>query len=415
MEFESLDLFGSPFEIVETYVYYDGPQTFSMRSLLMRDLYYFVNTADVSDDSITALAVAVSGDRFRAVRSGLVAFRQAFVESSAHALSKIIWTWSDSDEVSIRIEELAADAAPDSWLPTWEARLDLPTDTGRRFDEAELVSLSTSQNRTIFALEVAAAKYQTTELPARASGELQLFLAAGVDALARETAQRTKRDPKLRPVSSKSSGVTRHMTPMSIGTRAASYVFLMAIDSDGAIEATEVTAPIFQSFNALVSAVSSEDVATLLNAMKAHQPRVRSNFRKLLSALATIESGLSISAVVAHTQHVIRSSATASQVRSATRAIEMAKPKIRLIDIQRGLLTGLVIGTKVFVLSDLAAGVTYRGHMDDEAAAQANGLPVGDASYVSGRIRIETPFAADENGSGLVYFLETISPFNAPG
>jgi hypothetical protein len=415
MEFENLDLFGSPFEIVETYIYYEGPQTFSMRSLSVRDLYYFVNTADEADDTITALAVAVSGDRFRAVRSGLVAFRQAFVEPSARALSKIIWTWSDSDEVSVHIEELAADAAPDSWLPTWEARLDLPTDTGTPFEEAELLSLSAAQNRTIFALEVAAAKYQTTELPARTSGELQLFLAAGVDALARETARRTKSNPKLRPVPSKSSGVTHHLTPMSLGTRAASYVFLMAIDSEGAMEATEVTAPIFESFNALVSAVSSEDVASLLAAMKGHQPRVRSNFRKLLATLTTIESGLSISAVVAHTQQVIRSSATASQVRSATHAIQTAKPKVQHVDIQRGLLTGLVIGTKVFVLSDLAAGVTYRGHMDDEASAQANGLSVGDESYVSGRIRIETPFAADEDGSGLVYFLEAITPSNAPG
>jgi hypothetical protein len=416
MEFENLDLFGSPFEIVETYIYYEGPQTFAMRSLSMPDLYYFLNTADEEHDSVTALAVAVSGDRFRAVRSGLVAFRQAFVEAPAHALSKIIWTWlGDSDEVHVHVEELAASAIPDRWLPMWEARLDLPTDTGTPFKEAELISLSSAQSRTIFALEVAAAKYQTTELPARTSGELQLFLAAGVDALARETARRTKAKPKLRPVPSKSSRIAHHMTPMSIGMRAASYVFLMAIDSDGAMEATEVTAPIFESFNALVSAVSSEDAASLLAAMKEHQPRVRSNFRKLLATLTTIESGLSISAVVAHTQQVIRSSATASQVRSATHAIETAKPKVQHLDIHRGLLTGLVIGTKVFVLSDLASGITYRGHMDDDASAQANGLPVGDASYVSGRIRIHTPFAADEDGSGLVYFLETITPSDAPG
>lgn len=414
MDFENLDLLGTPFEIVETYVYYEGPQTFAMRSLAMRDLFYFVNTADENDDSITALAVAVAGDRFRAVRSGMVAFRQAFVEASAHALSKIVWTWSDSDEIEVHIEELSPDLVPDSWLPTWEARLNLPTDTGMPFRETELISLSAAQNRSVFALEVVAAKYQTTELPARTSGELQLFLAAGVEALARETAKRTKAKPKLRQFPAKSSGVTHHLTPMSIGTRAASYVFLMAIDSDGAMEATEVTAPIFESFNALVSAVGSEDVATLLAAMKVHQPRVRSNFRKLLATLTTIESGLSLVSVVAHTQRVVRSSATASQVRSATHAIESAKPKVQHVEVRRGLLTGLVLGTKVFVLSDLAAGVTYRGHMDDQAAAEANGLPVGDSSYVSGRIRVETPFAADEDGSGLVYFLETITPSDAP-
>jgi hypothetical protein len=413
MRYESLELLGSPFKIVDTYVYDEGPQTFAMRSVGIPDLYYFVNTVDEDDDTLTALAVAVSGDRYRAVRSGLVEFRDAFTRAGARALTSITWSWSSgSAEPIITMRIVSGMDLSDDWLPVGGVRLDLRTDTLPAYDEAELVSLSQAQNRTVFALEVGAGGRLTSELPLRAAGELQGFLNGGVEALARSAARRAKKTAQasIRPVKgSTQSRVVAEFTPLSLGTRAASYVFVMAIDSGGALEATEVTTAAFEDLNGLVRAVNSENSANLLAAMRRHPARVRSNFRHLLTALTGIDSGLTVAASIAHSNSIIRSTATASQVRSASDAIKTAKPKLELVEVRRGVLTGHILASRTFVLTDLASGITYRGHMEEEAALQANGLPVGDSSFVSGRVRVEIPFAADEDESGRTYVLETLA------
>lgn len=408
MDFESLDLPGAPFRIAETYVYYEGPKTLALRSISMPDLYYFVMTVDEEDDgTIVALAAAASGDRFRAVRSGLVTFRQAFTEASHRALHMILWRWPDeADRPRIQVDEIHPSQIDDRWLPTVGARLELPTETAKAFDPFELLTLSQAQNRSVFALEVDPANTLRTELPVRASGELQLFLGGGIEGTMAKRWQRSRQK------------TSRQVRPLAIGTRAASYVFLMAMDSgtDGAmIEPTEITGSTLDDWNALVAAVGADDTTALLRMLGGLPSPVRNNFRRLLGVLRSLDSGVRLAAAVAFTQEVRQASATAEQVRTAVAAIEEAPPVITYATVNRGVFTGHVMKTRRFDLIDLASGEAYRGHMDAEAAAEANGLPVGDTSFVSARVRIETPFASEEGASGTVYALETISRRDATG
>lgn len=397
MDYETLDLLGSPFRIVDTYVYYDGPKAFALQSTTMPDLYYVVTTVDEEDDgNIVALAVAVSGERFRAIRSGLVTFREAFSEARSQSLNTITWHWNDDDEPEARIAPIEARFLTDSWLPTVGQRLQLQTDTIQAFEPSELVALSDAQNRTIFALEIGAAGVTRTEIPLRLSGELQLYFGGGVEGTLKQIARKAK------------SKAARDITPLAIGNRAASYVFLMAIDSASMLEPTELTGAALERWGELIGAMGATQLDQFLNLLRGLPSPVRNNFRKLLKALTSIDSGVSLSSVLAFTQQLRVSTASASQVRAAVAAIDGAKPKVRHVTVQRGLLTGHVLHTRAFVLIDLADGFTYRGHMDSEASTQANGFPVGDASYVAGVVRVETAFAAEDEATGTNYFLETI-------
>jgi hypothetical protein len=398
MDYESLDLLGAPFQIVDTYVYYEGPKAFAMRSMTMPDLYYVVTTVDERDNGdLVALAAAVDGERYRAIRSGLVTFREAFTEAHSRALSVVTWHWSD-EEIDARssIDSISASDLTDSWLPIVGRRLQLQTDTIQAFDPQELLGMSDAQNRTIFAVEIAAAGVTRTELPLRVSGEVQVFLGGGIEGTLKQIARKAK------------STIAREIMPLAIGNRAASYVFLMAIDSASMLEPVEFTGEALGRWDDLIGAMGSTETDRFLELLKAFPPPVRNNFRRLLKVLTSIDSGVSMSSVLAFTQTLRVSTASASQVRTAVAAIEGAKPKVRYVTIQRGILTGHVLHTRAFVLIDLADAFTYRGHMESDASIQANGFPVGDASYVTGVIRVETAFASEDEATGTNYFLESI-------
>lgn len=120
---------GGPFEISETYVYYDGPRAFSIQSLSEPGRFYLVNTVDVDEDegSITTVAAEVSESRLREVENGEVAFRDAFLGANAGGLFAVLWS-SDvvTDETVVEANALEPFALSDSWLPSPGARLRRP-------------------------------------------------------------------------------------------------------------------------------------------------------------------------------------------------------------------------------------------------------------------------------------------------
>jgi len=116
--------------------------------------------------------------------------------------------------------------------------------------------------------------------------------------------------------------------------------------------------------------------------------------------------------VVANSRQVTRDSASADSVRGAVEAIDNVQPELSYVDVRRGILTGLVLRTKRFEIVDGATGATYKGYMTDDAANDANGLSVGDQSFVTARIRVETPFTNDQDDTtGIKQVLESIAAF----
>jgi hypothetical protein len=386
VNFETLDLFGAPFEMVETYVEYEGPRTFALRSSGFPDVYYFVNTVDEDDedDTLTMLAVAVSGERFRAVRGGLVPFRAVFTEARWNRLSVIVWTFDPLTRRMLpTISPIDGSQLPERWLPTETAALNLPTDTVERYTPSYLVAMAEAQSRTVFAIEVEARDATVTEFPAKQAGELQIAVHREIDALAR------LRTP--------SRGVLRDIRPSFIGVQAASFVILLAIDApDGMMEPTDVTSQVFGDLHRLIESAGYDDKSVFIQELTSRGSRVRHRFVDMLEPLTAVGSGITLWSSVAFTGKVERASLSPQDVRDAAEAIASVEPTIEHIEIRRGALLGLNIRLGRFEISDLARGEKYAGYMTPEAAVAANGLPVGDHSFVRATVRSETLFAASE-------------------
>ncbi|MFJ8894447.1 hypothetical protein ACIRCZ_07675 [Leifsonia sp. NPDC102414] len=394
IDFESLPLFGSPFEHVETYVYYGGRRTFSMKST-WADVYYIVNTVDEDEDeeTLTTVLVAMGAERFRAVRSGLVTFRNAFTEAREDTVHVVTWSFPPRGDPVPDVAAISAGALPDEWLPYPEARLNLPTETAVSFTDTEIVRLARDQSRTVFALEVGGVG-NVTQLPVRTSGELQLAVDGEIEALYREISE---------------PSVSRDIVPMFVGVRAASFVLVMSVESPGLVEPADITATVFERFEDLIRAAASNDRDVLLEELRGHDSRVRNRFKDLLKPLATIGSGLALISSVAYTDKSSRVEATPDQVKFAYSQIEQSVPQIDHAEISRGALIGLNVRTSSFEINDLATTQTYRGHMDGAVQELAKGgFVVGESGLVRARIRLEIPFATGAGETGTRYFLEQL-------
>jgi hypothetical protein len=401
MDFESLELFGSPFSHVETYVYYEGRRTFALRSRTWPGLFYIVNTVEEDEEleRVTTVLVAVTEERFLAIRSGIVPFREAFTRAKPSELFVVFWDWRDDKEsyeasISPPVMEI-----PERWLPGEGLRLDLKTHTAKAFKANELLALSAAQSRTIFALRVEHEGARITEFPVRNLGAIQVALDGEVEALARE-------------IVGPGSALVREIQPSVLELQAASFVIIMAIDTpDSIVEPTDVTSEIFARMNRLLQAMTSGDQNVFLTELASHGSKVRNRFRDLLTPLAQAGSGISLSTVVAFTDELVSTSATARHVTSAVRAMEEAAPEISHIFLKRATLIGLFLRTKRFDLVDSASQIRYAGYMSDEAVRSANGFAVGDTSYVTARVRIEVAFASSDEARGTHYFLESIGEY----
>lgn len=394
IDFESLPLFGTPFEHVETYVYYGGRRTFAMKST-WADLYYIVNTVDEDEEegTLTTVLVAMGAERFRAVRSGLVSFREAFTDAREDTVHVVTWTFPPSSEPHPDVVGVPSTAIPDEWLPYPEARLNLPTETAAPFTDAEIVRLARDQSRTVFAVEVGGVG-NVTQLPVRTSGELQLAVDGEVEALYREASE---------------PSVWRDIVPMFVGVRAASFVLVMSVESPGLVEPADITATVFEGFEGLIRAAASNESGVLLEELRSHDSRVRNRFKDLLKPLSTMGSGIALISSVAYTDKSSRVEATADQVRFAYSQIEESVPVIDYADISRGALIGLNVRTSSFEINDLATTQTYRGHMDASVQELAKGgFVVGESGLVRARVRLEIPFATGAGETGTRYFLEEL-------
>lgn len=398
MNFLNSDLFGSPFELVETYVYYDEPRTFAMRSISIPDLYYIVNTVDEDEDLgvLIFLAAAVSSQRFMAARSGTIPFRSVFAEALQGTIFKVSQSW-ESGECFSEITQISAADISSNWLPEENVRLSLPTQTIRGYKEDNIIALSQEQARTVFAIEVEDDSSRITSFPAKASGQLQVAIDGVVTTLARET------------FGDEVTPTVRDISVSVLDLQAASFVIVLAIDEPGLFESTTVTESVFNDLTSFVQSVGTKDEGNVLGELKKHSARTRNKFRDILKPLAARSSGLKITSVLAGTRTPLIAEATSEAVKFATALIENVTPEITYLSIKRGTLTGLVIRTRRFEIHDAAANKNYKGVMSPEVTEKADGLTVGTNSFVSATIRVETPYINDDSEMKSVkYFLESI-------
>lgn len=393
MDFESLPLFGGPFEIVETYVYYDGPKTFAMRSPTW-DFYYFVNavTESESGDSVTFLATGVNRVRFEAVRSGLIKFRDAYTQATPGALYSVTWTYDDDGQERVVIVSKEPAEVEATWLPDAGVGLDIGTATAPEFDRNEVVQLASAQGRTVFAVKVDTGNARITQFPQRQTGQVQIALAGEFDALLHEIAP--------------SGATARDMYPVVLGLRASSFVMLLGVETPTALaEPVEVSAKIFNRLNTLLSLAGSDDKTGFLANLASHGHKARNRFRDLLEPLVETRSGITLTTSLAHAGTSQSVSVAPEAVRATLDAIRNVVPERETILVNRGVLIGKNVRLQRFEIFDTASRRSYYGHMTDDARQQAANIPVNENSLVKATILREWAFAERQEATGVRFAL----------
>jgi len=397
VDFLSLPLLGAPLDHYETYVYYDGPKFFSMKSATW-DIYYLANAVDENENTgeVSYLLLALTSKQFQATRSGLVPLRDAFATAPAGSLSLVNWNYDDEDRVHGSVHTYEASNLPDAWLPREGVTLDLPTPTADAFEAAEIIQLADAQRRTVFAVKVETPNALVTQFPARNAGLLQTAIAGEFEALARE-----KTDEK---------SLAREIYPVVLGLRAASFVVVLGVESpDALIEPVEVTASVFHDLQRLLAAAADENPEVLLSAMRQHGAKVRNRLRDILEPLADAKSGVTFFSSVAYSSALSQVSVAGDDVTRALEAIDKVVPDLAWFDIGRGVLIGKNVRLLRFEIFDSATARKYSGYMTEQARDQASDIAVNENSLVKATIRRETPFADQEDSVGIRYVLESIT------
>jgi hypothetical protein len=394
MDFESLPMFGAPFEHVETYVYYDGPKTFAMRSPRW-DIYYFVNAVDEdeSDYSTTFLAVGVNRHRFEAIRSGLVKFRDAYVQASRGALYSIVWRYDAEDQEYVDVKWVNPSALTDSsWLPAEGVGLDLHTPTAPEFDRNEVAQIASAQGRTAFAVKLDTGHARITQFPQKQQGQVEIAISGVFDALVRE----------ITPPGASA----RDMYTVSLGTRASSFVILLGVESPNAlVEPVEVSAAVFEQLENLLRLAGEDDKSGLIEALGEHKHKARNRFKDILEPLAETRSGIALTTSVAYSEELRTINLAPTAVRTTLNAIKNVARESESISVHRGVLIGKNVRLERFEIFDASSRRSYYGYMTDAARDQAAEIPVNENSLVRAEIRREWAFAGRDEPTGARFTL----------
>ena len=94
--------------------------------------------------------------------------------------------------------------------------------------------------------------------------------------------------------------------------------------------------------------------------------------------------------------------------------MDNAPPTTTELRVKRAILMGLNVRSQRFELVDAASMKTYKGPMTEEARIQADGLTVGNSSFVSVVFEVEIPFFAVDEAEGETYTLTSITAIDAP-
>ena len=395
MDFESLPLFGGPFEHLETYVFYDGPKTFAMRSLDW-DVYYFVNAvAETESGSITFLAAGATRGRFEAIRSGMVEFRQAFLGAPPGTLYSVEWWYDADDEEHLEVRAEEPSRLEPSWLPAEGVGLDLQTHTAPRFDRSEVVQISSAQNRTVFAVKMDTGNARITQFPQKQTGQVQVALAGEFDALVREIAP--------------AGAASRDMYSVVLGMRAASFVILLGVETPNALaEPVELSATVFDQLSDLLRLAGENDKSGFLQALGSHGHKARNRFKDLLEPLAETHSGITLTTSLAYSGEADSVTLGSDAVRTTLDAIKNVVPDREEILVERGVLIGKNVRLQRFEIFDTSSRRSFYGYMTDEARDQAAEIPVNENSLVRAEILREWAFAERDEATGARFTLTRV-------
>lgn len=384
-------------EIEEVYFYYEGPRFFAARNASGQR--YLAIAVDEDEGSDTYLYVAVSTDRFRAIRSGLVSLREAYTSAEdGHAVT-VKATYGDSPTNQLELRD--SSEIPDAWLPTPDARLELDTPTQDPFASGDLVPRARAEQRAFIALRLVRPDGLRTEYPASALAETFGDFQEAVHAMAQEE----------EGAPTAAGPIPEHITRGSelaiVELRAASFVVIMSPTQ----EENSLLEPLARraTRRLLDLLARSGDEERLSDSVVGLRKRAISKYRALLEGVVDRDTdlGLYFAAPGEELETVTVTPAGAeSGLRIATRASETSSELV----IERAILIGVNLRTRAFEISEPASDDRYAGRISVDALRQIEGLPTGEAHRYSIRLLVEQAYVSFSSEPSTKYRLLSIAP-----
>lgn len=392
-------------EMLEVYFEHDGPRFFATRAVEtgINFLAFCIEDDEESDETVF-LYLALSDPRFRDIRSGHVGLRQAFEEAAPWQIWRVVEDYSGVKPL-VRAEAIRLEEISPSDLPTTSARLQIDTAAAPGLNAQELTDLASQSLRTVVAVELEASDEHLTEFPLRGLGAVGTALQDSINALAQEVAgEATERGPI--PAS-----ITNDVQMSTVALRAASFALVLATDMRGRLIANDPL--VEQTMEELVDLVrAGADPTDVVTTMRRHGARARSKFTNLLQAVFAHQSGIGIISA-SQDGSVSAAKMSAAQVVGAITSIKKVEATSTRIEIPRGTLLASHTRRRTFEIFDNASGTRYAGTVSSDAQTMINGLPVGDASFVSAVLREEIEFAAEDQETGRSHILVQIETIPA--
>lgn len=104
------------FKVLETYIYFDGPQLFSCIS--GTDQHYLCYWADSDEAYLKWLYIPVSNQRYQEIRNGEISIREAIVNTEDKYLWKLLISINGEKSFATRVEvsDISAELIPPDYL-----------------------------------------------------------------------------------------------------------------------------------------------------------------------------------------------------------------------------------------------------------------------------------------------------------
>lgn len=390
-----------PLDPVEVYFEHDGPRFFSLRSRTL-DVRLLALCIDEDDDTVEFLYLVLSPQRFAQIRSGAVGLLDAFASAGPWEIWRVVERY-DLDVPRPEAHVISFEEAwSQGWLPTEDARLDLPTPTAPALDVAELESEATSSLRTIAALELDAPDQTLTEFSLRNLGQISTRVQDSLDALAKEEAGRRRSRGLV------SMRTTDEVQMNVIALRAASFAVVLGTDKRGRlIENPESVTATLSRLVGLVQ-LGHEPDALISELRERYGSVARARLVSLLRAVRQADSGLGV-VVSPPGAKATGARLTATEVAAAVGRIDEVEEVVNSIEVPRGVLFGANARSGTFELFDAVRDRRVSGKVAPEARDQVDGLRVGMHAWVEADLLEHLDFSASEEEGGATYTLVRIA------
>jgi hypothetical protein len=389
----------------ETWFAFDGPRLFVARS--QTGQAFLFNATDEDDTTIWYLAVAVSERRREMLRSGGLALRAAFVSPEDGFVFRI---QADYETALADFEVVAVEQLGDDELPTEGAVISQPTETLPSFDPASLGQRATAEGRTLLALRLNPPSLVRSEYPARPLSDALRVVQALAEALVQEASgEPTRRGPL--PVQ-----VVEDAELAVLDLEAASFVAILAPSRSArstpsapslGLEMPGTLAALERLQGLMNSCANADELRTDVSTLGV---RSVTKIRDLLEI--ALDQNTSLTTYLAVPGSPVQEvTVTTAQASSGVLVLSERDELLETIELTQATLVGINLRTWVFELHDPnVEPFKFSGRVADQAKAEVEGKPTGEAHRYHATLLKETVFSDLTDETKVKYSLQSIRP-----